>query len=140
MTTVLGVMMLSLAHKYYQILLAQGVCVSVGSEILYVPSISLVASRFQQRRPLAMFITTSGTAIAGGVIYPIIFPTLQPKLGFSWATRVLSFVTLGELIIAMSIMLPSTKSKALHHVRSLLDPIAFRDPAFMAFCLALFLM
>jgi hypothetical protein len=48
--TVLGVMMLSLAHEYYQILLAQGVCVGVGSAILYVPSISLVASRFQRHR------------------------------------------------------------------------------------------
>lgn len=55
-------MMLSLAREYYQILLAQGVCVGIGSAILYVPSISLVASRFQQRRPLAMFIATTGTA------------------------------------------------------------------------------
>lgn len=60
--TVLGVMMLSLAHKYYQILLAQGLCVGIGSAILYVPSISLVASRFQRRRPLAIFVATSGTA------------------------------------------------------------------------------
>ncbi|GFF91460.1 riboflavin transporter MCH5 [Aspergillus udagawae] len=138
-TTVLGVMMLSLAREYYQILLAQGVCVGIGSAILYVPSISLVASRFQQRRPLAMFIATSGTAV-GGIIYPIIFSRLQPKLGFPWATRVLGFVTLGELIIAMAIILPNTKSKAPHNVRSLLDPTAFRDPAFMAFCVALFLM
>ncbi|EAW09015.1 putative monocarboxylate permease [Aspergillus clavatus NRRL 1] len=142
-TTVLGVMMLSLAHEYYQILLAQGVCVGIGSAILYVPSISLVASRFQRRRPLAVFIATSGTAVgthAGGIIYPIIFSTLQPKLGFPWATRVLGFVTLGELIIALAIILPSTKSKAPHNVRSMLDPTAFRDPAFMAFCAALFLM
>lgn len=85
-------------------------------------------------------IFTNQARTTGGIIYPIIFSTLQPKLGFSWATRVLGFVTLGELIIAMAIMLPRTKSKALHHVRSLLDPTAFRDPAFMAFCLALFLM
>ncbi|KAL2800525.1 putative monocarboxylate permease [Aspergillus keveii] len=136
--TVLGVMMLSLAHEYYQVLLAQGVCIGIGSAILYVPSISLIASKFQRRRPLAMFIATSGTAI-GGIIYPIIFSTLQPKLGFAWATRVLGFVTLGELIIALAIILPSTK-KGPHTVRSLLDPTAFRDPAFMAFCAALFLM
>jgi predicted MFS family arabinose efflux permease len=49
-------------------------------------------------------------------------------------------VTLGELIIAMAIILPNTKSRAPHNVRSLLDPTAFRDPAFMAFCVALFLM
>ncbi|KAF4160586.1 hypothetical protein CNMCM6936_004387 [Aspergillus lentulus] len=135
--TLQGVILIS--REYYQILLAQGVCVGIGSAILYVPSISLVASRFQQRRPLAMFIATTGTAF-GGIIYPIIFSSLQPKLGFPWATRVLGFVTLGELIIAMAIILPNTKSKAPHNVRSLLDPTAFRDPAFMAFCVALFLM
>ena len=39
----------------------------------------------------------------------------------------------------MAIMLPATKGKAPHNIRSLLDPTAFRDPAFMVFCLALFL-
>ncbi|KAG2005383.1 hypothetical protein GB937_008801 [Aspergillus fischeri] len=63
-TTVLGVMMLSLAREYYQILLAQGVYISMGSAILYMPSISLVALRFQQRRPLAIFIATTSTAFA----------------------------------------------------------------------------
>ncbi len=61
--TVLGVMMLSLAHEYYQVLLAQGVCVGIGSAILYVPSISLVASRFERHRALAVFVATSGTAV-----------------------------------------------------------------------------
>ncbi|KAM3074808.1 hypothetical protein ACMFMG_008222 [Clarireedia jacksonii] len=137
--TVLGVMMLSLAHDYYQILLAQGICVGIGSAVLYVPSISLVASRFQRRRALAVCIATSGTAV-GGIINPIIFSNLQSKLGFAWATRILGFVTLFELLTAIAIMLPATKSKTPHSIRSLLDPSAFRDPAFMAFCLALFLM
>ncbi|KAF5230020.1 hypothetical protein FAUST_10043 [Fusarium austroamericanum] len=137
--TVFGVMMLSLAHSYYQVLLAQGICVGIGSAILYVPSISMVASRFERRRALAVFFATSGTAI-GGIIYPIIFTNLQPKIGFAWTTRVLGFVTLAELIGALAIMLPATKGKLSHKVRSLLDPTAFRDPAFMAFCLALFLM
>jgi MFS family permease len=61
--TVLGVMMLSLAHSYYQVLLAQGVCVGIGSAILYVPSITMVASRFERRRALAVFFATSGTAV-----------------------------------------------------------------------------
>ena len=61
--TVLGVMMLSLASEYYQVLLAQGVCVGIGSAMLYVPSISLVASRLERRRALAVFVATSGTAV-----------------------------------------------------------------------------
>lgn len=68
------------------------------------------------------------------------FTALLPKVGFGWATRVLGFVTLAELLVAMAIMLPATKPKTAGSVRSLLDPTAFRDPAFMAFCSALFCM
>lgn len=78
--------------------------------------------------------------MAGGIIYPIIFSSLQPKLGFAWTTRVLGFVTLAELLVAMTIMLPATRGRIPQKVRPLLDTTAFRDPAFMAFCLALFLM
>ncbi|KAK2595583.1 hypothetical protein QQS21_006694 [Conoideocrella luteorostrata] len=137
--TTLGVMMLSLSHDYYQILLSQGVCVGIGSAILYVPSISLVASRFQKRRSLAVFVATSGTAV-GGVIYPIMFSRLQPQLGFAWTSRCLGFVTLAELIMAIAIIFPATKARTVSKARSLLDPTAFHDPAFMAFCVALFLM
>lgn len=63
--TVLGVMMLSLATKYYQILLSQGICVGIGSAMLYVPSISLVAMSFDEHRALAVFIASSGTAVGG---------------------------------------------------------------------------
>lgn len=68
------------------------------------------------------------------------FTNLQPRVGFAWTTRVLGFVTLAELVVALAIMLPGTRGQVSHKVRSLLDPTAFRDPAFMAFCLALFLM
>jgi MFS family permease len=61
--TVLGVMMLSLAHSYYQVLLAQGVCVGIRSAILYIPSITMVTSRFERRRALAVFFVTLGTAV-----------------------------------------------------------------------------
>lgn len=78
--------------------------------------------------------------LAGGIIYPIMFSQLQPKIGFAWTTRIIGFVTLVELLIAVVIILPAAKRNVSHKVRSLLDPTAFRDPTFMAFCLALFLM
>lgn len=74
------------------------------------------------------------------MIYPIIFTTLQPRLGFGWVTRVIGLITLVELLVAMAIMMPHTENRASNKVRPLLDPTALRDPAFMAFCLALFLM
>lgn len=61
--TVFGIMMLSLAETFYQVLLAQGICVGIGGALLYVPSISMVATTFTKRRTLAVFLTSSGNAV-----------------------------------------------------------------------------
>ena len=60
---VLGAMMLSVSKSYYQIFLSQGVCIGLGSGILYVPSLALVVSSFTKRRALAISLTTCGASI-----------------------------------------------------------------------------
>ena len=62
-------MMLSLSTEYYQIILSQGVCLGIGSGILYVPSLALVAASFTTKRPLAVTLVTAGSSI-GMVIVP----------------------------------------------------------------------
>lgn len=39
---VFGIMMLSLCTKYWQVFLAQGVCMGLGAGLLYIPSLALV--------------------------------------------------------------------------------------------------
>lgn len=56
-------MTLSLATKYYQVFLAQGVCLGLGGGIIYVPSLALVAASFTEKRQIAIAIVTSGTSI-----------------------------------------------------------------------------
>ena len=52
---VFGVMMLSLARSYYQILLAQSICIGLGSGLLFTPSVAQVTVTFSaKRRPLAL--------------------------------------------------------------------------------------
>ncbi|KAI1810299.1 putative monocarboxylate permease [Poronia punctata] len=147
--TLLGVMTLSLATRYYQVLLAQGFCVGIGGGILYVPSLAHVSSSFGPKyRPLAVSIATAGTAI-GGIVYPIVFDQLLRDIGFPWATRTLGFLTLAELIIALVIILPHhAKTEARKaslgglavKPRRLIDSAAFTDPPFVIFCVALFFM
>ena len=60
---VFAVMMLSLSTKFYQIFLSQGICLGVGSGILNVPSLALVAGSFTTKRPLAVTLVTAGSAI-----------------------------------------------------------------------------
>lgn len=60
---VFGIMMLSLAKEYWQVLLSQGICMGLGAGLLYIPSLALVGVWFSKKRALAMGIVTSGIAV-----------------------------------------------------------------------------
>jgi MFS family permease len=133
---VFGLMMLSLATEYWQIFLAQGLCIGLGAGCLFLPSVATTATYFTTRRSLAIGITASGGSV-GSVIYPIVFRRLQPTIGFPWATRVLGFIALATLIISIAVMrtrLPPNKGRAMF------DGNAFRSIPFMLFSLAGFIL
>ncbi|KAL8818809.1 MAG: hypothetical protein Q9191_007858 [Dirinaria sp. TL-2023a] len=132
---VFGLMMTSVGRTYYQIILSHGVCVGLGTGCLFVPSIAIVVTYFTSKRALMTGITASGGSI-GGVIYPIVFRKLQPRLGFPWATRIIAFMVLAMLCVSLAIMRTRTAPPA--KARALLDLSAFRDTRFNIFCLALF--
>jgi MFS family permease len=60
---VFGFMMLSLASEYYQILLAQGFCVGLGSGLIYTPSLALIATVFMKKRSIAIALVSCGAPV-----------------------------------------------------------------------------
>ena len=60
---VFGIMMLSLCTEYWQVFLAQGLCMGLGAGLLYIPSLALVGIWFSKKRPIALGIVTSGIAV-----------------------------------------------------------------------------
>ncbi|KAJ7820545.1 MFS general substrate transporter [Mycena leptocephala] len=100
--------MLSLCKpdQFYQIFLAQGLGVGLGAGALYVPSVAIVAHYFQRRRPLAMSIVSSGSAL-GAVIHPIMLNnTLRSPLGFGNAVRASAGLVSGLQLVACVLMRP----------------------------------
>jgi len=71
----------------------------------------------------------------GGVLLPIVFNHLQPRIGFGWATRVIAFLMLGTLCISLTLMrvrvVPAQKRK-LWHASTL------KEPPFAFFTLGIF--
>ena len=57
--------MLSLSTRYYQLLLSQSVFMGIGGGIIYVPSLAMVATQFEdpKSRSLAMAFATSGAGV-----------------------------------------------------------------------------
>ena len=123
---VLGQMMLSLCHAYWQILLAQAFCIGIGTGCFFVPSMAILSTYFSTRIGTAIGIAASGSSI-GGVIYPIVFHRLLPRIGFAWTTRVLGFMFLVTMVVPIVCM----RARVLPaKTRSLLDLGAFLIPAY----------
>lgn len=60
---VFGMMMTSIAHKYWQVFLAQAVCVGLGCGCLFTPSIAIIGTYFSSKRGLATGIAASGSSV-----------------------------------------------------------------------------
>lgn len=73
--------------------------------------------------------------MAGGVIYPIVFRQLQPRIGFGWATRVIAFIILGTLIVPLTVMKMPVKPST--H-RKIFDPTAWRETPYVILAIGMF--
>ena len=59
----LGMLMTSLSTEYWQLVLAQGLVIGIGSGCLFVPSVAFLPSYFTAKRALAMGIAASGSNV-----------------------------------------------------------------------------
>ncbi|KAK4543411.1 hypothetical protein LTR36_005554 [Oleoguttula mirabilis] len=132
---VLGLFMTSLCTAYWQLMLAQGLCMGIGAGGLFITSVAIIPSYFTTKRAFAMGIAASGSSL-GGVIYPIVFHRLQPQIGFGWATRVIAFMALATLILPCLCI----RQRALPPPRkTIIDFSGFRELPFCLFSLAAFI-
>ncbi|KFX95830.1 hypothetical protein O988_05626 [Pseudogymnoascus sp. VKM F-3808] len=129
-----GMFMTSLCTSYWQVILAQGVCVGLGMGLTFLPTAGLLAQYFQKRRAFALGIGGTGSPI-GGIIFPIIFSRLEPSIGFGWATRVIAFIVLGLSVLPIIFMRPRIPPTG--RVRSVVDNTAWTDLGFMSYAVGI---
>ncbi|KAK6527471.1 hypothetical protein TWF694_004459 [Orbilia ellipsospora] len=123
---VFGIMMTSIANTYWQILLAQGVCIGLGTGFLFVPSVAIIAGYFTTKRSFATGLASTGGSV-GGIVYSVAFRSLVDKIGFGWSTRFLGFLTLALLVVSLVTLKPLQFPAG---PRSLFLPGAFKEPAY----------
>lgn len=130
----LGFMMTSLAREYWQTMLAQAFCIGLGNGCIFVPSVAILPQYFSTKKALANGVAAAGSSI-GGVIYPIVFRQLYPRIGFPWATRVLGFISLVTISFSVIVMKPRIRPQG---KRKLFDFGAFTELPYLLFCIAMF--
>ena len=129
-----GFMMTSLCSQYWQVMLAQAFCIGLGNGCLFIPSVAILPQYFSKHKALANGIAASGSSL-GGVIYPIVFRQLYPRIGFGWATRVLGFISLFASLLSIAVMRVRVMPK---QKRALTELSAFKEIPYAIFCAAMF--
>lgn len=130
----MGIFMMSLSTKYWQLFITQGLLTGIGGGIIFCPVMGLLSTYFSKHRGLAVGLATTGNS-TGGIIFPVIVQQLLPKVGFAWTVRVLGFVNLVFLVLVVGFMkprLPPRKSGPI------IEWSAVKDVPYSLFVLAVF--
>ncbi|KAI2168630.1 hypothetical protein LOZ23_001992 [Ophidiomyces ophidiicola] len=134
-TIMFAVFMTSLCKTYLQLFLAQGLCLGIGSGLIFCPTVALVSTYFSSRRSIAIAISACGSA-TGGIIFPIIVQQLLPRIGYPWTMRVLGLVTVITLapgFIFFRTRIPPRRSGPFF------EWPAFKEPSYSLYAIGMFL-
>ncbi|MBE3042866.1 hypothetical protein IMZ48_09895, partial [Candidatus Bathyarchaeota archaeon] len=132
---VLGTFMTSICETYWQLVLAQGVCIGLGNGCLLTPVSTVISTYFKRRLPLVMGIAACGS-VTGGLIYPSMARTLIPTVGFGWTMRAIGFIQLGTLAVAIAVIKPRLAPR---RSAALVDLSAFKETEFTLMVIGCFL-
>lgn len=102
---VLGTFTTSLATEYWQIFLAQGLCIGLGMGACYVPSMAVVGSYWQQHKAFAIGLAASGSG-TGSILFTLVIQHLQSTIGFASAVRVQGYISLAFAVIVVVVSRP----------------------------------
>lgn len=101
--------------EYYQFMLGFSVLGGISSSMVFTPSVGCIAHWFLRRRALATGVAATAGGI-GGIIFPVLVSNLAGSLGFSWAIRIVGFISI--LFCALSVALLRTREPCLNLVQN----------------------
>ncbi|KAL7807160.1 MFS general substrate transporter [Trichoderma aethiopicum] len=133
----LGIFMTSLCTEYWQIFLAQAMCLGVGNGLTFCPALAVLSQYFKRHRAFAVGLSAAGAAV-GGLVYPVLINRLifYDNFGFPWTLRVMGFIMLATYIPCLIWFKPRLPP---HKTGAWTDTSAFRDVPFLFFALSMFL-
>ncbi|KAF6831975.1 MFS monocarboxylate transporter [Colletotrichum musicola] len=129
-----GTFMTSLTERYWEILLAQGICTGIGLGLMFMPTVSVISSYFKRRRAVALTISAAGTG-TGGTMFPATVQYLTARIGFPWVVRCAGFLALLLVVVMNGLLKPRLAPRK---TGPLVEWAAFREPTYVLFCCGCF--
>ncbi|KAI0017712.1 major facilitator superfamily domain-containing protein [Xylariomycetidae sp. FL0641] len=133
----LGLFMASLADTYWQILLAQAVCLGLGNGCTFCPALAVLSQYFKKNRAFSVGVAAAGAAV-GGLVYPLLIDQLlnHRQIGLHWTLRIMGFVMLGTYVPCLVWLRPRLPPRT---TGPWVDTTAFKELPFLFFAMSMFL-
>lgn len=135
MLVALGVFSAAQCTQYWQLFLAQGVCVGLGNGFLFCPTIAVTSTYWQKNRALAIGLCACGSA-TGGLIFPSMVRQLLPSIGFAWTMRSIGFIQVGCLLVALIFLKARIPPR---RTGSIVDLASFKELDYTCYAIGSFL-
>lgn len=130
----IGIVTTSVAHTYWQVFLAQGICQGLGCGIVFAPTVANVSTYFSKKKSIAISLGACGGA-TGGMVFPLMAQQLLPKIGFPWTVRAMGLVVLVTSVMVYLLVkprLPPRKSGPIVEIG------AFKESTYLLFAISMF--
>ena len=108
----------------------------ISSSMVFTPSVACIAHWFLRRRALATGIAATAGGI-GGIVFPVLISSLSGTVGFSWAIRIIGFIS--ALFCFLSVALLRTRLPLKSKQRGMIDISAFKEMRFSILAAAIVL-
>ncbi|ANB12530.1 Mch4p [Sugiyamaella lignohabitans] len=134
--SVASLFILSVCKEYYQFILGFSILGGASATLVFTPSIAIVGHWFYRRRAGATGIACTGGA-CGGIMFPLLMIKLMPKIGFGWTIRIVGFIALFLLVVAVATLetrVPLAKSSG-----TIIDIKSLKDPRFACTTIGIFM-
>ncbi|CDK26330.1 unnamed protein product [Kuraishia capsulata CBS 1993] len=140
-----GIFATANAKTVWQFVLGYGVMAGLGTALLMPSVIGVVSHWFLKRRGLALGMAQMGGS-AGGIVFPLMFRSLFPKIGYAWSMRVFAFISVVLLLCCFLLVRDrndeinekfSGKS-VWERVKASIDFSGFKDPRYRWLTCSLF--
>ncbi|EMR71347.1 putative mfs monocarboxylate transporter protein [Eutypa lata UCREL1] len=134
---VFGLFMTSLATTYYQIFLAQAVCLGIGNGLTFCPALAVLSQYFKRNRAFSVGVAAAGAAL-GGLVYPVLINELifHRNFGFPWTLRIMGFIMLATYLPCLVWLRPRLPPRK---IGPWIDASAFKELPFVLFSISFFL-
>ncbi|WEJ97485.1 hypothetical protein PSN45_005038 [Yamadazyma tenuis] len=140
----IGYLCCSWATKPYQFILSYSIVGGLGASLIFCCNIGVLSHWFLKRRGQAIGTSYLGGAL-GGALFPVMYRSLFPQIGFGWTVRVGTFICLALSVVSLLLIedrnsvfaRASTNESVFMEVIKTIDIRVFKDKVYTCLVLSL---